>query len=208
MLRPGLALYGLVPRFDPAFGALPIRLSPATQRQPSRPRSPPPAPRFSPSSPGKPRSPASAQFRPAQPSATTGPSSPPNPCASRSSPQATATASTARSAIVSAFWCAASARRSSAASAWIRLFSMSRRFPASSPATKSSFSARKAMRNHHRLRPRRSRRHHPLGNLHAHRAARPAHRRLKVCGERLLRMVRRLVSSPKRSRRSFSVPIP
>ena len=63
MLRPGLALYGLVPRFDPAFAAV--------AAHPSRRRSPPPAPRSSPSSPGRPRSPASAQFRPARPSATT-----------------------------------------------------------------------------------------------------------------------------------------
>ena len=56
MLRPGLALYGVVPRFDPAFDS---------DEEP--PRSPRPAPRLSLFSHGKPRSPLCVRFQPAQP---------------------------------------------------------------------------------------------------------------------------------------------
>jgi alanine racemase len=67
LLRPGLALYGVVPEFDPPFDS-----------------SPPRSPRLSPCWHGNPRSSAFAPCPPAPPSATTEPSSPPSPCASRS----------------------------------------------------------------------------------------------------------------------------
>ena len=125
LLRPGLALYGVVPEFDPAFDASEVPSSLAAALSALK-----PVLTWKSSVVGVRSIPAGAT------SATTQPSSPPSPCVLLSLPRATQTGSIARSAIAWSLWCAANARRWWAASAWISRWSMLRRFLASQPAMK------------------------------------------------------------------------